>query len=153
MAKATELLLLRKFLESLLPLSPSTTPSASPSPLPFPIFLFSLLCCVFYGKHFNSSAWMTLVNDTLIKLNIILLHVEPAPPCLPPCQPLPCLESVDILEARRLLKQTLQLRLNWHFWLTMATLAWPCTAATKQQSWQPSSSEWNAFWSAQRQVE
>lgn len=76
-------------------------PFCFPLPTLLPLSFFHLLCCVFYGKHFNSSAWMTLVNDTLIKLNIILLHVEPAPPCLPPCLPLPlpCLESVDILEA------------------------------------------------------
>lgn len=38
---------------------------------------------------------MTLVNDTLIKLNIILLHVEPSPAA----PLLPCIESVDILQA------------------------------------------------------
>lgn len=40
---------------------------------------------------------MTLVNDTLIKLNIILLHVEPSPSAR--CLLLPCIESVDILQA------------------------------------------------------
>lgn len=33
---------------------------------------------------------MTLVNDTLIKLNIILLHVEPAPPLPAPALPRIC---------------------------------------------------------------
>lgn len=36
---------------------------------------------------------MTLVNDTLIKLNIILLHVEPAPPLASPL-PAPALPRI-----------------------------------------------------------